>query len=328
LLVNAAAGHAQPLNLDRYCKLTMPMWTAILTGALAMLQTDAKLLRQPGHNVIVSFLDKEADRLQSPEILQLAQKARDPDALDKVKDMIKSMISQHSDALNEMTDHKAFCDKEMRASKAQLARQDRELEKKKADKDLKSAKLAEIKDRTDDLHAAIAKAHKDKIKEAAKREKEKAEYTAKWQDLNELVTKYSKRNFDDSEEKRAEVEKKETEALTKRIRLEDEEQGKQYRYDEWVKDLEVSMAAKEAEVKNNGRKTIQMESDLSTTERDVRDLTEEFGASKEYAVKMKSTCTVRTDPYKDRQRRRSEQIQSLKEAYEILHGREIPVMDD
>jgi len=120
--------------------------TIMLPSALAL-----SVLSQPER--AGRLLEADGLRLGSEELLQLGAEAKKqaPGALDNVKKMISQMIAHHQNAQAEDTDHKSFCDREVIASKSKIDKLKREMEKRNADQDLHSAKLAELKDRIADL---------------------------------------------------------------------------------------------------------------------------------------------------------------------------------
>jgi hypothetical protein len=270
-------------------------------------------------------LESDAVRIGSAELLQLGQQVRQPDAMDKVKQLISHMLAQHQAAQAEDTDHKAFCDKEMVASQSKLDKLKREMEKRNADQDLHSAELAQLKDSISDLHSGIASAQKDKLKASELRSKEAAAYqqsTTEWDTtLQELKRKL--RSDIPSERKAAQT--MEEELTLKKVKAENKEEDAQFRYKKLDGEMAVAIARKTKEVEQKERKVVSMTHELSQGDGDFKMTQEEMDAAKEYAEKIKTSCTVRQDPAKERKVAREQQLHSLKEAYGILSGDDFSV---
>lgn len=272
------------------------------------------------------FLEAEGRRLDSSELLQLGHEARLPgDQIDKVKQMITHMIAQHQAALSEDTTHKAFCDKEMVASKDKLEKLKRDIEKRTADQDLHNAQLAQLKDSISDLHAEITQAHKDKQKAATLREDEASAYEKSVREWDQTLQELKRKLRSDIPSEREAAQKMEEELTLKKVKAENKEEDNKFKYKKLDQEFAVAIASKTKQVEQKERKVISMNRDVSLGEGDFKMTQEELAAAKEYAEKIKSSCTVRVDPVKERQQARQHQLASLKEAYGILSGDDIPV---
>merc|ERR1719198_1404929 len=154
------------------------------------------------------------------------------------------MIAKHQSALAEDTSHKAFCDKEMVASKAKVEKLKSELEKRTADKDLHSAQLAEVKDNIGDLHEEIAKAQKDKMKAAKLREDEAAAYEEKTREWDATLEKLKRQRRTEDDKVRKAAEKEVEELMLKKVHAENKEQEGQFKYKSLDTDLAQAIAKK------------------------------------------------------------------------------------
>jgi len=288
-----------------------------LASALSVLSRPERALR---------FLEGEGQRLGSEELLQLGNKARElpGDQMEKVKKMITRMIAQHQEAAAANTDHKAFCDKEMAASKTKLAQLNRELQKMNADQDLHSAKLAELKDSIADLHGEVAQDLKDRQKAANLRSKEAEAYKQAKQEGEQSVLELKRKARSDIRSEREAAIKAEEELTLKQVRAENKEEDAVFTYKKNDEDLAVRTARKTKEVEQKERQVVKMTHDLSQDDGDTKMTKQEMSAAKEYAEKIQTSCTVRQDPAKERQLARKAQLGSLKEAYGILTGEDIP----
>merc|ERR1719420_1435387 len=177
------------------------------------------------------FLAREAKRLSSPELTSLAQEAStNPDAMDKVKDMIRHMLSQKMASQAEDTTHKGFCDKEMVKSKEKVKQLDDKLEKETADLDRMRAELDQLKDEIGDLHTSNADAQKTIAKDLEIRTKEKNAY-----DENKAAYEHSEMSatlhVDGSEEAEKAAEEAAEAAMKKRIAVETAEASASFKYE-------------------------------------------------------------------------------------------------
>lgn len=271
------------------------------------------------------LLETDGLRLGSEELLQLGGEAKNsPGELDKVKQMISQMIAHHQNAQAEDTDHKSFCDREVIASKSKMDKLQRELQKRNADQDLHSAKLAEMKDRIADLYEEVSKAHKDQKKAADLRSKEADAYKQAKQDGEITLQELKRKARSEIRSEREAAIKAEEELTLKQVRAENKEEDAQFSFKKLDGEISVAVARKTKEIEQKERKVVSMTHDLSLGDGDMKMTKDEMSAAKEYESKIKSSCTVRRDPAKERQRARKEQLGSLKEAYNILTGDDIP----
>lgn len=271
------------------------------------------------------LLETDGLRLGSEELLQLGGEAKNsPGELDKVKQMISQMIAHHQNAQAEDTDHKSFCDREVIASKSKMDKLQRELQKRNADQDLHSAKLAEMKDRIADLYEEVSKAHKDQKKAADLRSKEADAYKQAKQDGEITLQELKRKARSEIRSEREAAIKAEEELTLKQVRAENKEEDAQFSFKKLDGEISVAVARKTKEIEQKERKVVSMTHDLSLGDGDMKMTKDEMSAAKEYESKIKSSCTVRRDPAKERQRARKAQLGSLKEAYNILTGDDIP----
>jgi hypothetical protein len=272
-----------------------------------------------------NFLQQAGQRLGDDELLQLGDEARQmPGDLDKVKQMIQHMIVRHQEAQADDTDHKSFCNKEVLASKAKLAKLKRELEKRNADQDLSTAKLAELKDGIADLHESISKAHKDKLKASDLRTNEAEAYKQAKQATEQTLQTLKRTVRSEIRDERQAAIKSQEELTLKQVRADNKEEDAQFTMKKLDGELTVAIARKTKEVELKERKVVSMTHDLSLGDGDLKMAQEEMAAAKEYETKIKSSCTNRQDPVKDRKHAREAQMSSLKEAYGILTGDQVP----
>jgi hypothetical protein len=296
-----------------------------VAACIALLPTVCALTVAPGRpEKAALFLQAEARRLDSTELSQLGDEVRQPGELDKVKEMITHMIAKHEAAQSEDTSHKAFCDKEMAASKAKVEKLKGELEKRNADQDLHSAQMAELKDSISDLHEGIANAHKDRKKAADISSKGEADYKQNVAEWDKTLLAARRQLTSDIPSVRKTAQQLNEDLNLKKVKAENAEQDAQFRFKKMDDEFAVELARKTKEVELKERTVVSKTHDLSLGDGDFKMAQEEMAAAKDYAEKIKSSCVVRQDPAKERKRAREEQMSSLKEAYGILSGNDIP----
>jgi len=94
-------------------------------------------------------------------------------------------------------------------------------------------------------------------------------------------------------------------------------------YKRFMNDSAEDKAVKEAEVKHKSNKKQRKEADLVSTNNDLAGNREELAAANDYYDKLKPSCVDAGVSHEERVARREEEIESLKEALEILSGEDI-----
>merc|ERR1719456_588203 len=90
-------------------------------------------------------------------------------------------------------------------------------------------------------------------------------------------------------------------------------------------DSAVNKATKETNIKMKTSKKTDTESALAETKKDLAATQEELSAAMDYYDKLKPSCVDAGVSYEDRVARRNAEIQSLKEALDILGGNDVAV---
>merc|ERR1719482_1723889 len=91
-------------------------------------------------------------------------------------------------------------------------------------------------------------------------------------------------------------------------------------FDEFKADSAQDKAVKETDQKHKTAEKSTKESDLATAKKDLRITQEELHAAMEYYEKLKPDCEVKVMSYAEKKAAREAEIESLKEALEILSG--------
>merc|ERR1719160_1293371 len=102
-----------------------------------------------------------------------------------------------------------------------------------------------------------------------------------------------------------------------------DEETEQEEYDKYMFDSKKDKALKEQEISQKQEKTTAQESALQAAKRELAATQEELDAAMAYYDKLKPQCVDSGITYEERVKRREEEIQSLKEALQILSGESI-----
>lgn len=255
---------------------------------------------------VTAFLATKAKELGSVELTVLAHEAEgtlyDPSGMDKVKEMIQHMIVQKTADLTSSVTKGEYCNKELPRAHKELEKIKEEMDRHDAANDGLEAKIAAFADESKTLLTEVAELQKHVASDAGAREKEHAAYA-------ELKAGYEKANTHDDDD-----------AVKAQIKVETEEARKQIDFQRRQNEAVASIAAKEQKAKQNELDTTKMKNELSTLARDTRLQTDLLKSAKDYKQTLEKQCVVRTESYGERQRRRNEEIESMRDAYNILGG--------
>jgi len=140
---------------------------------LNLLQTRAVVHRRDERDAVRTMLLQKAKELGSPELLVLAQEAKDP--FKKIRDLIQDLVDKlEQQAVDEQEDAD-FCDTEMSAASADRDEAKTKLEKKKADMAKKDSAIRETVKTIADLEQEISDLTKAAKEAKALRDEEKAQ---------------------------------------------------------------------------------------------------------------------------------------------------------
>jgi len=317
----------------------------------------------PTQSRTAKFLAEESQRIHSKILSALAIRvAYDPFA--SVEEMIKELIEKLMTEANEEAEQKGFCDTELasneqvrkekteavdmlnsqidelEASIAQLSEEITELTTAVANSDTAVAEATEIREKESEKNADTiddAKTAQEAVAQALTVLKDfysgAAEATALVQTRkNGQKSAQEPEIFDEpykgmqgnaggvvgmieviqSDFARLEAETESAEAAAKK------------EYDEFMHDSKVDKTAKSKDIEHKKGKKQNAEQALVETKEDLVGTEKELTAALSYYEKLKPTCVDSGISYEDRVARRKEEIQSLKEALNILSGDDIP----
>merc|ERR1719298_294010 len=101
------------------------------------------------------------------------------------------------------------------------------------------------------------------------------------------------------------------------------EEQAQKEYDEFMNDSAVDKAAKTQDIEHKTKLKEDQSQSLTEKKGDLEGTQKELAAALDYYEKLKPSCVDSGESYEDRVKRREEEIQSLKEALQILNGEDV-----
>merc|ERR1719324_511765 len=301
------------------------------------------------------FLRDQAQRLQSHVLLSVAERVED-DPFKKVKRMIKELIVKLMEEAGEEANHKAYCDAELATNAQTRKEKTEEIEMLTAEIDQLQASIAQLAEDIKELNDAVAALDKAMSQATKIRSEEKAkntETTASLMSSQKAVTSalaMLKEFYANAADATALVQAKQPDIfdspekgmqgqstgvigileviLSDFARLEAEttaaERQAQKEYDAFMTDSSADKAAKNADIDFKTEKMTDQKKTLKTNELDKADTQEELDAAMAYFDKLKPSCVSAGVDYDERVEQRKAEIQSLKEALQILNGEDIP----
>jgi len=305
--------------------------TQVKERVVAMLQ---QLAQNDGSDAI-SLL---ADRVEAASMM-----GEDPFA--KIKGLISEMIEKlEADAAKEAS-HKAFCDKEMKETKAKKEDTESDLDTLGTKIDKATAKIAKLKEEIATLQeelAAIAKAQAeaDEIRaaEAAAWKEAKADYESGVEGVG-MALQVLRDYYAEKEESLIQqpapgaTHTKATGAATGIIGMLEviesdftksladgtaAEAMAVEAYEKLTQDNKIATTEKSTAVEYKTKDQKETESMLEGLKEDKASAEKEYAAIMEYWEKLQGMCIAKPEPYAERKRRREAEIAGLKEALTIL----------
>jgi chromosome segregation ATPase len=323
--------------------------------ALAQLRSNEK---SPVQQRVAAFLASRADVLHSKLLSLVAQKAED-DPFKKVKKMIKDLVYKLMEEAREEAEHKGWCDTELTTNKQTRDKKSADVESLKAEIEELTAEIAKLTQDISDLQAAVkeldeamAKATEDRtaskeknqatIKDAKEAQEAVAQALAVLKDFYAKAAEATALNqqspADDAPESfdapykgnqaegggvmdfleviSADFARLESETTT-------DEETEQEEYETFMFESKKDKALKENEIGHKTEKKTAQEGALHSAKEELAVTQEELDAALAYYEKLKPTCVDSGITYEERVKRREAEIQSLKEALQILSGESI-----
>jgi len=310
--------------------------------AVSLLQVRRSSRRVSTRSRAAEFLRKQGEKLGS-KVLALAALRVGFDPFAKVIKMIKELITKLEEEAAAEAAHKGWCDKELHDNKVKRDTKTAEVAELTAEKEALEADIATLTKQIEELaaaQAALAKA----MKEATEiREKEKAENLQTIADAKEAqeAVEQALKVLRDFYAKQALLQqvpemkaykgmggaKKGVVGMLEVIlsdfaRLEAEttadENTAAREYETFMSDSKADAEAKHDEEFDKGMQKDQKEHKLKGKTSDLDSTQEELDAALQYYEELKPACLEVHVSYEERVAKRKEEIESLKQAYEIL----------
>jgi len=275
------------------------------------------------------------------------------DPFQKVKKMIKDLITRLMEEANDEAEHKGWCDTELSTNEQTRKEKTEAVETLHAEIDQLQASIAKLTEDISELtkgiaklDAAMATATKLRTEEKSKNQETISDageaQTAVAQALTVLKEFYAKAAEATAFVQQPEIfDKKYTgmggesggvvgmlEVIESDFaRLESDtkasEATSQKEYDEFMTDSKVDKAEKTTDSEHKTAKKQDESQALTTKNSDLEGTQKELDAALAYFDKLKPSCVDAGVSYEDRVGRRKEEIESLQEALKILNGEDI-----
>mmetsp|Transcript_49385 Transcript_49385/g.107813 ORF Transcript_49385/g.107813 Transcript_49385/m.107813 type:complete len:675 (+) Transcript_49385:99-2123(+) len=308
----------------------------------------------PLKSQIVAFLESRAAKLNSPVLAQLVERARD-DVFGKVKKMIKDMLQKLMEEAQEEAEHKGWCDTEMgtnkqtRDTKTQAVQQlNSEIEELETHIDKTSNEIGDLTVLVQELEEAMAKATADREEEKAKnavtiQEAKEAQHAVEkatkvlrvfYEKAGKATALFQHRDigapetFDEPytgmggesggvvgllEVIFSDFKKLETETAAKEEQAEGE-------FQKFITESKKDARVNKKKIEHENRHLADSESKLTRRHEELASTTEELEAAERYYEKLRPSCVDEGVSYEERVSKRQDEIDSLKQALELLNG--------
>jgi len=295
---------------------------------------------------LVRTIQKLGKKFHSFGLMQLASVASS-DPFVKIRGLIEDMIEKLLKEAQEEATQKAFCDKEMGASKKSQAEKTATIDKLQTRIDGNSATIAELNDAIKTLEAEVADIDKAQSEATKIRTEEKTDNLAAIKDFRDsanavvaamgvlksfyeggalLQTSRSTRpEFGGAKTDAASgiisvLEVAESDFTRLLAETETEEDAAADAYAKQTEENKVSKATKEADAKAKASEVKSLTVELGHAEEDHASTSTELDAVNAYIDKLRPQCEEKAMSYEEKKAAREAEIAGLKEALEILSG--------
>lgn len=324
-------------------------------GAAAFLQ-EASTNRMMS---VTNMVKKLAKRHHSSALSQLASRigvvmqygGASQDVFAKVKGLINDMIAKLEKEAEEDAAEKAYCDEEMGKTEAKKSELEDEIEKLNTKIDENAAKSTKLKGEVAELQADLAKMAKEQEEMDTARRDQNAAYRAAKEDLEKGLAGVQKalevlreyygggsaafvQTFNAQPAPPQKMEKQsgaggsiidilevvESDLANSLAKENAAEADAQEEYDTLTQENKVAKAQQDQDVKFKTAEFKQLDTSLTETASDRSSVEEELEAVMEYYGKVKDKCVAKPETYEERTKRRSAEIEGLKQALSILES--------
>jgi len=314
--------------------------------ALVQLRADGQ---SPTQKKVAMYLKMKSHELNSRLLAALAVRV-EADPFKKIKKLIKDLITKLLEEANEEATHKGWCDTELGTNKQTRTEKTETVVTLTAEIDELQASIAHLTEQITELTEAVAAIDAEVAKATAIREAEKAKNTETISDAQEAQTAVSQaltvlREFYEKAAQATAMVQQEPPPIFDEpykgmggesggvigmleviqsdfARLEAEtkaaESAAQKEYDQFMTDSEVSKTQKTQDIEHKTKLSQDQSKSMTEKKSDLEGTQKELDAALDYYEKLKPTCVDTGVTYEDRVAAREGEIQSLKEALQIL----------
>merc|ERR1719223_2485146 len=319
----------------------------IIKEATSLAQTDSfvQLASSTKGNKVVHILKKLATAQASTALSQLASRVQSAirlgsssgeDPFAKVKELVTDMLAKLQKEAEEDATQKAFCDKEMKDTKAKKEDKTAEVEKLSTKKEQKEAQSTKLKEDVATLQKELAEIASTQSEMDTLRSEEKATYEETKPELEKAVSgiQLALKTLKDYYAKAADHGSSEGAGGGVISLLEVAEADFSKNLSEVVAEEQVAVDAYEAQTKENGMTKLTKESDVkyktkeaasldkavSELKTDLDGVQDELDAVNSAWASIKAQCVAKPETYAERKARREAEVEGLKNALEILES--------
>jgi len=308
---------------------------------------------------VVAFLQGRATKLGS-KYLSLVASHASGDPFAKVKKMIKDLIVKLMEQANKEADHKAYCDTELATNKQTREIKQSEVDELSASVEKHSAESAQLGEEIQELTDAVAELRRQQAEATTAREADKARNAKTVEEakaaqvaveratkvLKDFYAKAADATLLQGGEGLGAAMKQATNApykgmqsenggimgfmeviLSDFARLESEtttaEEQAASAYEKFMDESNEDIAVKETETEHKENKKQDTDAKILNLKKELKLTQEELDAALAYYDKLKPDCVDQNLSYDKRVQMREEEIQSLKEALQILNQQDL-----
>lgn len=331
-------------------------------GALSFLQLSSGRSKEL-HHLALRKVQQLAVAMQSPALNQLASKmtaiARygGEDVFAKMRKLIQEMISTLEQTNREEMGKKAFCDQEMKHTKATLSDRQDESKRKGAALELTTAQVAQLREELANLAQELSDLAESDQELTKMRQAEHEEHTQAYKDLElglagvqtaikalrdyysqdrpvQLDMAASMALAADGRAPKVDIaevstagagvisflEVVESDFARNMADLQSQDRNAQEAYEKLMQQSKVVKAQKEADVKHKTTEATNLERSATELRSDTASAKQQLEAVTEYLGKLQEECTAKVETREERMAKRQKEMEGLQEALSILES--------
>jgi len=319
----------------------------IIVEATSLAQTESfvQLVSSSKGNKIVHLLKKLASAQASTSLSQLASRVQSAirlgsssgeDPFAKVKELVSEMLVKLEKEAQEDATQKAFCDKEMKETKAKREDKTAEVEKLSTKKEQKEAQSTKLKEEVATLQKELAEIASTQAKMDTLRSEEKAEYEVTKPELEKAVTGiqlalktlkdyYAKAATHGASEGAGDgiislLEVAEADFSKNLSEVVAEEQVAAGAYKDQTRENGMTKLTKEKDVEYKTKEAASLDKAVSELATDLEGVQDELDAVNSAWKTLTAQCVAKPETYEERKARREAEINGLKDALEVLES--------